>query len=84
VGNPGYVRPMAKVSEDTIRAAMAPGVDKAQATFAAVAQDMAGRSADEVHDELVKRLEAEPFAWDDDELRKIAATIGDQPSDERS
>ena len=78
--NPGYVRPMAKVSEDSIRAAMAPGIDQAQATFEAVAQDMAGRSADDVHDERVKRLEAKPFPWDDGELRKIAATIGDESS----
>lgn len=69
---------MAKVSEDTLRAAMAPGVQNAQSTFDSVAEEMAGQPADDVHDELVKRLQAEPFAWDDEELRKIAATIGDQ------
>jgi hypothetical protein len=73
---------MAAIDEEMLRAAMAPGVAQAKKTFGEVGEEMGARSADEVHDELVKRLQADPFAWDDGELRKIAATIGQPSSDE--
>jgi hypothetical protein len=72
---------MAKVSEDAVRAAMGPGITASQATFDEVAEQMSDRSPDDIHAELVKRLQAEPFAWDDEELHKIAALIGED--DER-
>lgn len=73
---------MAPIDEEMLRAAMAPGVAQAKRTFDDVAERMGDRSADEVHDELVKRLQADPFAWDDGELHKIAASIGQSSSDE--
>ncbi|MFL6099782.1 MAG: hypothetical protein ACJ71T_07495 [Actinomycetales bacterium] len=72
---------MAAIDEEMIRAAMAPGLSQAKRTFDDVAQRMGERPPDEVHHELVERLQAEPFAWDDGELHKIAASIG-QSSDE--
>jgi hypothetical protein len=70
---------MADIDEAAIRKAMAPGIAQAQRTFADVAERMSDRSADEVHHELVERLQAEPFAWDDQELQKLATSIGQAP-----
>jgi hypothetical protein len=67
--------------EDALQAALAPGVAKAKSLFDAVAKDMAGQSADDIHAELVKRLEAEPFEWDDKGLREIASSISRASSD---
>jgi hypothetical protein len=64
-----------------LHAALAPGIAKAKAMFEAVAKEMGGRSAADVHAELVKRLEAEPFEWDDTGLRKIASSISGDSSD---
>ena len=61
--------------EDALQAALAPGIAKAKSLFDAVAKDLAGQSADDIHAELVKRLEAEPFEWDDKGLREIASSI---------
>jgi hypothetical protein len=72
---------MENYSEEALQAAAAPGIAKAQASFDAVATEMAGRPAEEVHAELVKRLEAEPFHWDDEGLRTIAASISEASSD---
>lgn len=75
---------MAAIDEEMLRAAMAPGVAQAKKTFDDVAERMGDRSADEVHDELVKRLQADPFAWDDSELHTIAASIGRSSTDARA
>jgi hypothetical protein len=75
---------MASVSEDAVQAAMAPGVAKAKSIFDELADRMADSPASDVHEELVKRLQAEPFAWDDSELQKIASTIGRGSSDDSS
>jgi hypothetical protein len=44
---------------------------------------MAGHSADEIHQDLIERLEAEKFAWDDDGLRAIAAKLADSSSSQK-
>jgi hypothetical protein len=84
---------MESFNDDALQAAAGPGLEKVKAQFEAVAKDMAGRPADDVHQELVKRLEAEPFAWDDKGLRDIASSISqaasgaddpeDSPDDEK-
>jgi hypothetical protein len=61
--------------EDALEAALAPGIAKAKSLFDAVAKDLAGQSADDIHAELIRRLEAEPFEWDDKGLREIASSI---------
>jgi hypothetical protein len=71
---------MADYDEKALQDAVAPGIAKAKAQFDAVAKEMAGRPADDVHAELVKRLEAKPFEWDDEGLRRIAASISEATS----
>jgi hypothetical protein len=66
---------MDNYNEDALQAAVAPGIAKAQAIFDQVANDMAGHSASEIHDEPVKQLEAAPFEWDDKGLQEIANSI---------
>ncbi|MDP9221020.1 MAG: hypothetical protein M3P23_10850 [Actinomycetota bacterium] len=66
---------MADYDEDALQAALAPGIAKAKALFDEVAKEMGSQSADDVHAELVKRLEAEPFEWADKGLREIASSI---------
>jgi hypothetical protein len=68
---------MESFNEDDLRAAAAPGLEKARERFEAIAEEMAGQSADDIHAELVKRLEAEPFSWDDKGLRDIASAISE-------
>ena len=68
------------VNEETLRAAMAPGTAKAKAICEAVAGELAGQPAAQVHAELVKRLEAEPFEWDDEQLQDLATSISDDSS----
>jgi hypothetical protein len=72
---------MEDYDEDAVQAAVAPGIAKAQAQFDAVAKEMRGRPVEEVHAELVKRLEAEPFVWDAEGLGKIAASISGASGD---
>jgi hypothetical protein len=72
---------MTDYDEDALQAALEPGIAKARAMFDAVAKEMAGKSAEDVHAALVKRLEAEPFEWDDTGLRKIASSISGTSSD---
>jgi hypothetical protein len=67
--------------EGALQAALEPGIAKAKAMFDAVAKEMAGKSAEDVHAALVKRLEAEPFEWDDTGLRKIASSISGASAD---
>ncbi len=72
---------MESYDEDAVQAAIAPGVAKARAQFDAVAKEMGGRPVDEVHAELVKRLEAEPFVWDAEGLRKVATSISGESAE---
>ena len=72
---------MPSLNQDKLEAAMAPGVAKAKEICETVANDMAGGSADEIHAELVRRLQAEPFEWDDERLQELAASIsGSSPA----
>jgi hypothetical protein len=69
--------------QDVFRAAMAPGIAKAKSICEAVAQELRGESAARVHDELVKRLQAEPFEWDDQQLQELSTSIsGDSAGSE--
>jgi hypothetical protein len=70
-------RCMESFDEDALQAAAAPGLEKAKQRFEAIAEEMAGQSADDIHAELVKRLESEPFSWDDKGLRDIASAISE-------
>jgi hypothetical protein len=85
---------MESFNQEHLQAAAAPGLEKAKQRFEAIAEEMAGQSADDIHAELVKRLESEPFSWDDKGLRDIASAISgaapgandaeDRPDDEQS
>jgi hypothetical protein len=70
-------RCMESFNQDALQAAAAPGLEKAKQRFEAIAEEMAGQSADDIHAELVKRLESEPFSWDDKGLRDIATAISE-------
>jgi hypothetical protein len=72
---------MEDYDEKALQDAAATGIAKAKAQFDAIAKEMAGRPADDVHAELVKRLEAKPFEWDDEGLRRIAASISEATSE---
>jgi hypothetical protein len=71
---------MAHVSKDALLEAMAPGVATATAICESVGKELAGEPAETVHAELVKRLQAEPFTWDDARLQEIATAISEEPA----